>query len=114
MSSHANHGFAAPNKNDDLSRRPCDHCRRGKQRCDGFPNRDCSRCKKTSKVCSYTDYVGCGPSSPKAYITALESRLAVVERLLQQHVPNALLMQEIGARAMNMAPSANIPVGPWR
>ncbi|KAH7108549.1 fungal-specific transcription factor domain-containing protein [Auriculariales sp. MPI-PUGE-AT-0066] len=95
MSSHANHGFVAPNA--DLSRRPCDHCRRGKQRCDGFPNRDCSRCSKTSKVCSYDN------APLERYITELESRLRAVEALLQKHVPQALLMQELATLTMNTA-----------
>ncbi|KAH7108539.1 hypothetical protein BKA62DRAFT_782412 [Auriculariales sp. MPI-PUGE-AT-0066] len=50
-------------------------------------------------------------NSRTACAPALESRLNIVERLLQQHAPDALLMQELGARAMNMAPSADIPVG---
>ncbi|KAH7108550.1 fungal-specific transcription factor domain-containing protein [Auriculariales sp. MPI-PUGE-AT-0066] len=90
--------------------RPCDSCRRGKRRCDGPQQADraCTRCKRLHKPCSYTDYISRGPSVPKAYITALESRLAVVEGLLQQHVPEALLMREMGALAMNQAASTDI------
>ncbi|KAH7108538.1 fungal-specific transcription factor domain-containing protein [Auriculariales sp. MPI-PUGE-AT-0066] len=90
--------------------RPCDNCRRRKRRCDGplRPDRVCTRCTEQRKSCSYTGIFDRAPTVPKAYIAALEYRLNAVEQLLRQHVPEALLMQELGTLAMNVAPSASI------
>ncbi|KAH7089354.1 fungal-specific transcription factor domain-containing protein [Auriculariales sp. MPI-PUGE-AT-0066] len=88
--------------------RPCDLCRRGKRRCDGPEQADraCSRCKQMSKVCSYVDPAEHNRAARHAYITALESRLETVEALLQRHVPDAVLMHELGILAMNTTPAS--------
>ncbi|KAH7089358.1 fungal-specific transcription factor domain-containing protein [Auriculariales sp. MPI-PUGE-AT-0066] len=89
-------------KTREMSRRPCDRCRRGKRRCDGPEQEDrvCSRCKQMSEVCSYVDSTIQHRSARQDYIAALESRLRIVETLLQRHVPEALLMHELGSLAM--------------
>ncbi|KAH7099898.1 fungal-specific transcription factor domain-containing protein [Auriculariales sp. MPI-PUGE-AT-0066] len=96
----------ASSKDREISRRPCDQCRRGKRGCDGPEQADgvCSRCKRLYRACSYVDAVKDARSTRLAYIASLESRLQSVEALLHKHVPEALLMQELSTIAMYLKP----------
>ncbi|KAH7087233.1 fungal-specific transcription factor domain-containing protein [Auriculariales sp. MPI-PUGE-AT-0066] len=90
--------------------RPCDSCRRGKRRCDGPEQSDrvCSRCKQLHKACSYFDPSERPRSVRESYIDAVEARLRTVEDLLQQRVPEVLLMQELGSLAMSITPASTL------
>ncbi|KAH7101778.1 fungal-specific transcription factor domain-containing protein [Auriculariales sp. MPI-PUGE-AT-0066] len=91
--------------------RPCDRCRRGKRRCDGpqQPNGVCARCVRAAKNCTYSESSGREKAYPKGYVQALEARVAEVERLLREEVPEALLMQELGNMTLNTLPSVETP-----
>ncbi|KAH7098184.1 fungal-specific transcription factor domain-containing protein [Auriculariales sp. MPI-PUGE-AT-0066] len=81
--------------------RSCDNCRHVKRACDGpeRPDRVCTRCIRSSKECSY-ERTCRSRVAPKGYIQALETRIEKVEKILLRHVPEALLMQELGSLTM--------------
>ncbi|KAI0666887.1 fungal-specific transcription factor domain-containing protein [Trametes maxima] len=77
--------------------RACDYCRKRKAKCDGPERKDhiCSACEAGSRTCTYLEESKPrGPS--KAYIDALEERVAKAERLLRQLRPELDLTAELG------------------
>ncbi|KAI0766902.1 fungal-specific transcription factor domain-containing protein [Trametes elegans] len=77
--------------------RACDHCRKRKAKCDGpqRKNHICSTCEALSKTCTYLeDPKPRGP--PRAYILALEERLAKAEALVRRLRPELDMTAELG------------------
>ncbi|KAI0358028.1 hypothetical protein OH77DRAFT_1518780 [Trametes cingulata] len=77
--------------------RACDYCRKRKSKCDGRQRKNniCSACEAESRVCTYLeDSKPRGP--PKAYINALERRMAKAEALIRRLSPQLDLTAELG------------------
>ncbi|KAH7107317.1 fungal-specific transcription factor domain-containing protein [Auriculariales sp. MPI-PUGE-AT-0066] len=95
--------------------RSCDNCRRRKARCDGPHRSDrvCTSCSRTSNECTYSEESFRRGESSKSYVEDLEARVAKVEALLRERVPEAILMQEIGALTMSDSPNVRVDASAW-
>ncbi|KAH7107319.1 fungal-specific transcription factor domain-containing protein, partial [Auriculariales sp. MPI-PUGE-AT-0066] len=90
--------------------RSCDNCRRRKARCDGPQRSDrvCTRCSKASIECAYSDNGTRRAVISKSYVEDLEARVAEAETFLRERIPEAVLMQELGAMIMSDSPNVRV------